>query len=189
MRALVPPPLLRPSPGAPAAVGALLAFGVGWAVVGSLVSLVAAERAGAGPVVWRWWSAPDRWPGPWAPWPPAGCPAAAPRRWAAWLLAALGTAGWPRSLRGAARATALLVAAWAVAGAGVGIGYPVLYVAATDAGTVPGTAALTLATAVVSAEAVGELAGGAVGPSAVPLLDTAGLPGLALATAAAAAAW
>lgn len=194
VRALVPAPLLRPTPGAAAAVGALMAFGVGWAVVGSLVSLVAGERAAAGPggVAVAVSAGPLAWAlGTVAT---SRLPRTRSTAVGGMVLAALGTAGVAAVAAADRPASALLVLTWAAAGAGVGIGYPVLYVVATDAGSVPGTSAVTLATAVVSAEAVGELAGGAAGPSAVPLLDAAGLPGLAVVIAAAAgclalAAW
>ncbi|GAA0944562.1 MFS transporter [Virgisporangium aurantiacum] len=159
-------------PGTPAALGALLLFGVGYFGADSLITLMltdgyrtslarAAVVLSAAPLAWaltslavpRLMRRPDL-----RHLPPFGL-----------ALTALGVGTLAVVLAFSPSFVAALVA-WTVGGVGVGLAYPGLYIRATTAGT-SGLTATRLATAAITAETFGSLLGRAVG-GAISSLDT-----------------
>jgi hypothetical protein len=150
--------------GTPAALGALLLFGVGYFGADSLITVMLTDGYGTSlaraTIVLS--AAPLAW---------AVTSLAVPRLRLRHLppvglaLTALGTAALALFLP----SFAVALVAWTVGGIGVGLAYPGLYIRATTAGT-SGFTATQLATAAITAETFGGLLGRAAG-GAVSSLD------------------
>jgi MFS family permease len=178
--------------GTPAALGALLLFGVGYFGADSLITLMltdgyrtslarAAVVLGAAPLAWALTSlAVPRLTARTRYLPPLGL-----------ALTALGVATLAATLV-LSRSFGVALVAWTATGVGVGLAYPGLYVRATTAATT-GLTATQLATAAITAETFGSLlgraAGGAIGSLGAPrgLVASYGLFAVVLAAAAVAA--
>ncbi|GIJ74796.1 MFS transporter [Virgisporangium ochraceum] len=183
-------PVLRR--GTPAALGALLLFGVGYFGADSLITLLltdgyrtslarAAVVLGAAPLAWALTSlVVPRLTSRTRYLPPLGL-----------TLTAVGVATMAATLV-LSRSFGVALVAWTATGIGVGLAYPGLYIRATTAGAT-GLTATQLATAAITAETFGSLlgraAGGAIGSLGAPrgLVVSYGVFAVVLAAAAVAA--
>ncbi|MEO6083308.1 MAG: MFS transporter [Umezawaea sp.] len=178
MITLMPAGTARFRPGAPAALGTMVLFAVGYFGADGLITVLltsglrmslgqAAIVLSAAPLAWgvtslvatRFTSARNK-----RGFPPTGLG-----------LAALGTAALAAQLV-VDLPFAVAVVAWAVAGIGVGLAYPGLYIKATTAGK-GGFTATELATAVITAECTGQLLGQAIGGTLSSADGSSGLLG------------
>jgi hypothetical protein len=178
MITLLPTGTARFRPGAPAALGTMVLFAVGYFGADGLITVLltsglqmslgqAAIVLSAAPLAWgvtslvatRFTSARNK-----RVFPPIGLG-----------LAALGTAALAAQLV-VDLPLAAAVVAWAVGGIGVGLAYPGLYIRATTAGE-DGFTATELATAVITAECTGQLLGQAIGGTLSSADSSSGLLG------------
>ncbi|WP_030433529.1 MFS transporter [Allokutzneria albata] len=193
MITVLPEGTARLRPGTPAALGAMMLFGIGYFGADSLITVLLTDGFGMGlgraaiilsaaSLGWAVTSllvAQVKSPQVKRRFPVIGL-----------SMAALATAVLVVELAVGGSFTVLLIA-WAVGGIGVGLAYPGLYVRATTAGS-SGFTATELATAVITAECTGQLLGRAIGGALSSASDTGGLVAsyalFALALAAAACA-
>ncbi|GGS45479.1 MFS transporter [Actinokineospora fastidiosa] len=176
MVAILPAGTARLRPGAPAALGAMVLFAIGYFGADSLITVLitsgfrmsigqAAIVLSAAPLGWAVTSllttqfASERAK---KHFPAVGLG-----------LTALGTAVLVVELA-VGGSFAIVLAAWAVGGIGVGLAYPGLYIRATTA-SASGFTAAELATAVITAECVGQLLGRAVGGALSSTATTGGM--------------
>ncbi|GAA3990571.1 MFS transporter [Allokutzneria multivorans] len=156
MMSLMPTGTARLRPGTPAALGAMMLFGVGYFGADSLITVLLTDgfRMSLGQA--------------------AVILSAAPLGWAVTSLVAaqltsphlpaigLGMTALATGAIALGGSFPVLLIAWGVGGIGVGLAYPGLYVRATTAGS-SGFTATELATAVITAECTGQLLGRAIG--------------------------
>jgi MFS family permease len=170
---LLPPGTATLRRGTPAALGALLLFGVGYFGADGLITVMLTDGYGtslpraaivlsAAPLAWALTSLAVPRLGAGGRLPPIGL-----------ALAALGVGTLAVTLVVDPSYPVALVA-WTVGGIGVGLAYPGLYMRATTAGT-SGLTATELATAAITAETFGSLLGHAAGGTVTSLGTPDGL--------------
>ena len=176
MITILPAGTARLRPGTPAALGAMMLFGVGYFGADSLITVLLTDgfRMSLGHAAIILSAAPLGWavtsllttqlksPQVKRCFPTIGLG-----------MTALATAVLVVELAVGGSFTVLLIA-WAVGGIGVGLAYPGLYVNATTAGS-SGFTATELATAVITAECTGQLLGRTIGGALSSVNNTGGL--------------